>query len=1043
MSKRVRFSLFVLSAMILAAAFVISTSVRDESEWPRGEFGEKGERAEDFESKRNQEMMMLRDPLSGRLPDDIFRKEQSFAGSLIARQAMSLNKRSALSWIERGPNNTSGRIRGFAIDTRTRTEPGVTIIAGGVSGGIWKSTNDGATWFQKTTPIQVHGITAIKQDTRAGKENTWYAGTGERIGGSAGASGASYSGDGVYKSTDNGETWSILSATRVGKPNTFSSDWQYVYRIDIDRSTSSQDEVYAAAYGGIFRSSDGGGTWTQTLTLGDDQANSTDVAVTSTGVVYACGSKYQTGTSGIFRSNDGVSWTDITPSNLPGEYGRIVLAIAPSNENVVYALVQGTNGTNGTDQVNGHQLWKYTYGSGDGSGANGTWINRGMNLPTASGIGPSDFDTQGGYDMLITVKPDDANFLIFGGVNLYRSTDGLATTAGLAHIGGYGQESQATANALGDFINNHPDQHYGSFLPGSNIKFYNANDGGMHKTLDITSTANSSFWQAPRRAGFNITQPYALSIDPQTGSSIIAAGLQDRGNWIARTPNAGAVPANWQEATGGDGAVCVIASDGWIYGSTSKGAIFRVQKSETGEPIYTTSSTTFSQFKPAEAKEQLFITPFTLDPNDAGLLYYSAGKGTFKGGLWRASNARTASEADGWTFLTSTQLNDEFVTAIGVSKASAPNVLYYGTSDGKVYRIDNANTGAAPQIRDLWTGKGLPAGYVIRLAVDPTNSAKVILVFSNYNVKSVWETIDAGATWTDISGNLEENPDGSGSGPSVRWADVVFDGSTRKIAVSTSTGLYIASATNGPSTTWTQEAVNVIGTFVCVMSDYRASDGAFVVATHGRGVFQTTFGTPPPANRAPAVQVLSVSQNPATVGSEVTLNLRPTDPDSESVRISIDWGDGATTDYGSASVSGSTVSYKHTYSSVGTFKIRARGKDLRGLEGSWSAEFSIEVRVASAITDEAVTPNAFMLASNYPNPFNPSTVIRFGVPVAAHVELKVYDLSGREVRTLVDRQLSAGFHSVRFDASGLANGVYVYRMRAGRFDESRKMLLVK
>jgi hypothetical protein len=105
--------------------------------------------------------------------------------------------------------------------------------------------------------------------------------------------------------------------------------------------------------------------------------------------------------SGIWRSTDGTSWTNITPSGFPSVYGRIVIGIAPSNENVAYFLVQGTNGTNGSDQINAHQFWKYSYLTGDGSGSNGTWVNRGVNLPNESGLsGNARFDSQGGYDML-------------------------------------------------------------------------------------------------------------------------------------------------------------------------------------------------------------------------------------------------------------------------------------------------------------------------------------------------------------------------------------------------------------------------------------------------------------------------------------------------------------------------------------------------------------------------------------------------------------------------------------------------------------------
>ncbi len=88
-------------------------------------------------------------------------------------------------------------------------------------------------------------------------------------------------------------------------------------------------------------------------------------------------------------------------------------------------------------------------------------------------------------------------------------------------------------------------------------------------------------------------------------------------------------------------------------------------------------------------------------------------------------------------------------------------------------------------------------------------------------------------------------------------------------------------------------------------------------------------------------------------------------------------------------------------------------------------------------------PTAFALEQNYPNPFNPSTVISYQLPVASTVNLVVYDILGREVRTLVNETQPAGIYSVRFDASALASGVYFYRLEAGRFTETRRLLLLK
>jgi hypothetical protein len=91
----------------------------------------------------------------------------------------------------------------------------------------------------------------------------------------------------------------------------------------------------------------------------------------------------------------------------------------------------------------------------------------------------------------------------------------------------------------------------------------------------------------------------------------------------------------------------------------------------------------------------------------------------------------------------------------------------------------------------------------------------------------------------------------------------------------------------------------------------------------------------------------------------------------------------------------------------------------------------------------ATGPGVFSLSQNYPNPFNPTTVISYQLPVASTVTLVVYDLLGREVMNLVDEKESSGSHTARFSGSGLASGVYFYRLTAGDFVQTRKLVLTK
>lgn len=105
-----------------------------------------------------------------------------------------------------------------------------------------------------------------------------------------------------------------------------------------------------------------------------------------------------------------------------------------------------------------------------------------------------------------------------------------------------------------------------------------------------------------------------------------------------------------------------------------------------------------------------------------------------------------------------------------------------------------------------------------------------------------------------------------------------------------------------------------------------------------------------------------------------------------------------------------------------------------------------DITITSIGEDDIVDffqPIEFELSQNYPNPFNPTTVINYQLPVNSDVRLDVYNMVGRKVATLVNSQQSAGSHQVTFDATGLASGMYVYRLQAGEFVQTRKLILIK
>jgi len=343
------------------------------------------EKYENPEARYKWELERLVDPYTGKLPEDIRDKELRYANTLPSdddlseRQLLGVFTQDAklkpkgsvqtlsqplqaVSWNFRGPINVGGRTRALAIDVSNEN----VIIAGGVSGGMWRSEDGGRTWRKTTSPDDLHSVSCLVQDTRPGRRNIWYYGTGELRGNSASSNiGAGlYRGDGIFKSVDGGNTWARLPSTVTNVPQAFDNYFDWVWNLAIDPSNLNEDEVYAATLGAIHRSIDGGNSWQVVLPRGGNFSNATvsprfnDVAVTSRGVVYAAMSSATSDASvtvaqgrGIWRSVDGINWVNITPPDFPTTYNRFVIAIAPSNENIVYFLGETPNsGFNGAER---------------------------------------------------------------------------------------------------------------------------------------------------------------------------------------------------------------------------------------------------------------------------------------------------------------------------------------------------------------------------------------------------------------------------------------------------------------------------------------------------------------------------------------------------------------------------------------------------------------------------------------------------------------------------------------------------------------------
>lgn len=813
---------------------------------------------------------MLRDPATGEIPRGIRQKELAFAKELQEKNN-SLQKTANnmdLGWKEAGPVDVGGRTRALAIDVN---DPN-TIIAGGVSGGIWKSTDKGATWQMKSTTSQILSVTSLAQDTRSGHTNNWYYATGEYQG-SAGdmAQSHQFTGDGIYKSTDNGETWNVLSSTYSPNTTKVDSYFDFVYKISVNPNTGS---VFAATHDyGIFKSTDGGTTFSRVIG-GNGHHYTCDFDIHSNGTIVAVLSStvYNDVTPqrspGVYKStDDGQNWENITPNTFPVNHYRNIIEIAPSNPNIAYVL-SFTNeyeyvGDKKYDKVAFHKI----------NVGNGSSEDRSANMPAF----PSPFGgeervmTQGGYNLTLAIKPDDENFVMIGATSLFRSTNGFATkpnNAKLDWIGGYHLDEV-------NYPNLHSDIHSFAFDPTNPNAMWWGHDGGLSYTDDIRNTSYQTLfpWEN-KNNGYNVTQFYMVTISDNAGDNRILGGTQDNGspyfNW------SGSSPSSSLDASFGDGAYAYLGEK-FAYSSSQLGRVFRLHYDASNNlipPFTGDESKPYKDISPSEATGQLFINPFTIDPNDEEVMYYLAGNV-----IWR--NNQLSSVPDdyyrgttiGWTKLDGLSVPSGFVlSTLAISHSNPTHRLYYGASDEnktpgppKIYKLDNANT-ATSGASEISLPNAANGSYPHHIAVNPDNGNELIVVLSNYNIIGLYYSNNGGVSFTAVEGNLEGSE--NNPGPSIRGASILpYNGTTRYI-VATSTGVYSTTTLNGSSTVWEQEGSSTIGNVVVNYITSRPSDGRVVAGTHGRGVFVSegsgSSSAPKPTTN---VQSLSLHAQPGESGS--------------------------------------------------------------------------------------------------------------------------------------------------------------------------------
>jgi hypothetical protein len=386
-----------------------------------------------------------------------------------------------LQWTELGPNNVGGRTRAILVDRNNSS----LIYAGGVSGGLFKSTTGGTSWEALPGMPDVN-IASIAQNPLNGN---LYVGTGEsfaNVGYAGGTPG--FLGSGLYESTDGGQTWNIFHNAKPSTTNSTAIDWAFVNRIAVDPVNG---RVYAATNRGLRYWDDGTSAWINPVYLSNgttlNLANNNCVVVGSDRTVaIAIGNKVYISPGG---TGNGDAHTFVEQSPVTG-VGRTELAIAPSNPNYIYACI-----AKGTGALQG------VYRTTD-KGDNWTLIGPG---------GSTDFNlfgdnVQGGYDNCIAVHPTNPDKIFVGGLVIWEW-----------HLG-----SSFVQITTGDGdIDAHVDMHAIVFDPNHPNIFYLGSDGGVAKTT------NTGLSFITINKNYSITQFYALAINGTTG---VMGGTQDNSN---------------------------------------------------------------------------------------------------------------------------------------------------------------------------------------------------------------------------------------------------------------------------------------------------------------------------------------------------------------------------------------------------------------------------------------------------------------------------------------------------------------------------------
>ena len=667
-----------------------------------------------------------------------------------------------------------------------------TYYFGAVAGGVFKTTDGGATWQPLTdhTPISSVGAMAVAPSNR----NVIYVGTGE-----AAPRGDMTIGDGVYKSTDGGKTWNSVGL----------KDTRQIGALVVD--PNDPNIVLVAALGhafgpnkdrGVFRTTDGGKTWNKVL-YKDDQTGAIDVSFDphDSKIVYAAlwqarrlPWNFSSGGpgSGLYRSTDGgVTWTHLTGNGLPGGIlGRIHVSVSGADSKRVYAMVEAAQGGLFRSDDGGDH-WRRV--SDDGRLTQRAW-----------------------YFSTILADPKDANTLYAENTGLYRSTDG-------------GKSFNLLPARHGD--------HHGIWIdPTNTSRIIESSDGGASITYDRGKTWTSQDNQ-PTAQFYHVAVdnrfPYFLYGAQQDNSNLAVASRDDEGAITDK---------DWYNAGGGEcGFVIADPRDAQIIYSTAENFIVRFDRHTYQDRVISVWPVDASGHAAKDLDHRFnWTSPLAMSPFNADTLYYGMEKlykTTNDGSSWTAisgdltRNDKSKQQASGGPITKDITSVEYYDTIFAIAESPLKKgMLWVGTDDGLVQLSSNGGgswSNVTPKAMPEW-------GTVSMIEPSRYDAGTAYVAVDRHKLDDtkayVFKTGDAGKTWTRIDAGL---PDGS-------WVHAVReDTQTRGLLyAATETGVFVSFDDGGH---WQSLQLNMPRSPV---HDLVVKGDDLAVATHGRAFWILDDVTP-------------------------------------------------------------------------------------------------------------------------------------------------------------------------------------------------------